>query len=426
MFELIGNTHWRRLPAETGRAALRALSCIGVLALVMVLAGAVTTGARAQSDEDRVFEVRGVAVDVQAATAAAAQAQAIVQGRRKAWRRLVERLVPRAQAGQLMSLSDEELVGLTVGYEVARERTSDVRYLGSLNFHFNPVAVRQYFAARGISYAEIPSRPVLILPVYNDGSRPLLWEEESPWLAAWLDRGISDGLVPITVPYGDLADIRDISAVQAVLVDREAIETIGARYGAPQAVIANARTVTTDTGAQAVELNLIYVGGVADGRSLVLTVAPDQAAAGTDLMSAAAQAAVSEIQEAWKTENLISPGLETRVTVLVPLSSFDYWLEVREGLDGVSSISRRDLLRISRTEALLDVWINGDADQLALALKQRNFVLEEMGDDWILYKEGTELPAKYRPAPELQPVQPPSPAPAPAPAQPLILPPLVQ
>jgi hypothetical protein len=301
-----------------------------------------------------------------------------------------------------------------------------VRYLGSLNFRFNPVAVRQFFAGRGIAYAEVASRPVLILPVYNDGRKPLLWEEESPWLAAWLDRGSGDGLVPITVPYGDLADIRDISAVQAVLVDREAIQTIGARYGAAQAVIANARTVTTDAGAQAVELNLIYVGGVADGQSLIRTVAPDAGAAGSDLLSAAAKAAASEIQEAWKTENLISPGLETRVTVLVPVSSFDYWLEVRKGLDGVSSISRREMLRISRTEALIDVWINGDADQLALALKQRGFALEEISDNWILYKEGTELSEKYRPAQQLQPVLPPSPEPAPAPAQPLILPPLVQ
>jgi hypothetical protein len=108
------------------------------------------------------------------------------------------------------------------------------------------------------------------------------------------------------------------------------------------------------------------------------------------------------------------------------VSSFDYWLEVRKGLDGVSSISRREMLRISRTEALIDVWINGDADQLALALKQRGFALEEISDNWILYKEGTELSEKYRPAQQLQPVLPPSPEPAPAPAQPLILPPLVQ
>ncbi|WP_420404082.1 DUF2066 domain-containing protein [Nisaea sp.] len=426
MFELIGNIYWRRLPAGTDGIARRTLSAMGRLVFAALVMSAAVTGARAQSDEGRVFEVRDVAVDVQAATAAEAQAQAIVQGRRDAWHRLVERLVPQSQAAQLSVLSDEELVGLTVGYEVARERTSDVRYLGSLNFRFNPVAVRQHFAARGIGYAEVASRPVLILPVYNDGRKPLLWEEESPWLAAWLERGSGDGLVPITVPYGDLADIRDISAVQAVLVDREAIETIGARYGAAQAVIANARTVTTDAGMQAVELNLIYVGGITDGQSLVRTVAPDPDAAGTDLMSAAAKAAVSEIQEAWKTENLISPGLETRVTVLVPVSSFDYWLDVREALDGVSSIARRELLRISRSEALLDVWINGDADQLALALTQRSFVLEEAGDNWILYKEGTELPEKYRPVPQQDPVLLPSPEPAPAPAQPLILPPLVQ
>ncbi|UUX50941.1 DUF2066 domain-containing protein [Nisaea acidiphila] len=423
MFERIAKTAAGRQPA--GRIGV---VCVRLLAACAMLLCVTPEGVRAQSDVDRVFEIRGVAVDVQAATAAEAQAQAIMEGRRTAWDRLVDRLVPAGQQTLLPPISSDELVGLTVGYEVARERTSDVRYLGSLNFRFNPAAVRQHFGAYGVGYAEVASRPVLILPVYNDGQKPLLWEEESPWLAAWLDRSFGDGLVPITVPYGDLADIRDITAVQAVLIDRDAIEAIAARYGAAQAVVANARTVGAEGGTQAVELNLTYVGGIADGQSLIRTVVPDPGDPQGDLLSAAARAASTEIQESWKSENLISPGFETRVTVLVPVSSFEYWLDVRDGLEQISSISRRELLRISRNEALLDVWVNGDADQLALALKQRNFVLTQWQDSWLLYKDGTELPERYRPAPlpeETLPVEP-VPQAFPAPAQPLVLPPLVQ
>ncbi|MEP6147262.1 MAG: hypothetical protein ABJ201_07590, partial [Nisaea sp.] len=180
---------------DTERAAGMPGACRLSLFLVMLLTLAFSGNiARAQSDTDRVFELRGVSVDAQAATAAQAQAQAIGEGRRQAWRRLINRLVPKAQAVGLPPLSDDLLVGLTVGYEVARERTSDVRYLGSLNFRFNPVAVRQYFTSLGVGYAEIASQPLLILPVYNNGSKPLLWDEESPWLAAWLDLPNANGL----------------------------------------------------------------------------------------------------------------------------------------------------------------------------------------------------------------------------------------
>lgn len=381
--------------------------------------------ALAQSDADRIFEVRGVSVDAQASTAAQAQAQAIGEGRRQAWLRLIDRLVPKAQAEGLPPLSDDLLVGLTVGYEVARERTSDVRYLGSLNFRFNPVAVRQYFTSLGVAYAEVASQPMLILPVYNNGSKPLLWDEESPWLAAWLDRPNTSGLVPIAVPYGDLEDIRDITAVQAVLADREAIMTIAARYGAEQAVVVSARPISVGSAGQAMELNLTYVGGIADGQSLMRTVTPDPASPDADLLSIAARAATSEIQEAWKTENLISPGFETRVAVIVPIVSFDNWLELRKGLDQVSSVSRRELLRISRNEALMDVWINGDVDQLALALKQKDFILMESQDGWLLYKEGTDLPERYLPEPSSAPA-PVEPIAPPSSAAPLVLPPLVQ
>lgn len=380
---------------------------------------------RAQADTDRIFEVRGVSVDAQAATASLAQAQAIREGRREAWHRLVDSLVLKAQAVGLPPLSDDLLVGLTVGYEVARERTSDVRYLGSLNFRFNPVAVRQYFTSLGVDYAEIASQPMLILPLYNDGSKPLLWDEESPWLGAWLNRPETTGLVPLAVPYGDLADMRDITAVQAVLADREAIMTLAARYGARQAVVVSARPISIETAGQAIELNLTYVGGIADGQSLVRTVMSDPENPDADLLSLAARAATFEVQEAWKKANLISPGFETRVAVIVPVVSFDAWLEVRRGLDQISSISRRDLLRISRNEALMEVWINGDVNQLALALKQKDFILMESQQGWLLFKDGTDLPERYVPAPSSEPA-PTVPISPPASTAPLVLPTLLQ
>jgi len=414
---------------DTKRTFVGPVVCrLGLFAILFLMLAFVGNSAVAQSDSDKIFEVRGVPVDAQAATAAQAHAQAIEAGRRAAWDRLVERLVPIDQARKLPPLSDDLLIGLTVGYEVARERTSDVRYLGSLNFRFNPTAVRQHFTRVGINYAEVVSQPVLILPVYNNGNKPLLWEEESPWLSAWLDRPFGGGLVPIAVPYGDLADIRDITAVQAVLADREAIKTIAARYGAEQAVVVNARPVASESSGQAIELNLTYVGGVSDGRSLVRTVVPDANSSDGDLLSVAARTAASEIQEAWKAENLISPGLETRVTVIAPITSFENWLEIRKGLDQVSSVSRRELLRLTRNEALIDVWINGDAGQLALALKQKDFVLTETPDGWLLYKEGTELPEQYRPESRSMPGAAPAPvlqSPSSS-AAPLVLPPLVQ
>ena len=190
----------------------------------------------------------------------------------------------------------------------------------------------------------------------------------------------------------------------------------------------NARPVASESSGQAIELNLTYVGGVSDGRSLVRTVVPDANSSDGDLLSVAARTAASEIQEAWKAENLISPGLETRVTVIAPITSFENWLEIRKGLDQVSSVSRRELLRLTRNEALIDVWINGDAGQLALALKQKDFVLTETPDGWLLYKEGTELPEQYRPESRSMPGAAPAPvlqSPSSS-AAPLVLPPLVQ
>ena len=83
-------------------------------------------------------------------------------------------------------------------------------------------------------------------------------------------------------------------------------------------------------------------------------------------------------------------------------------------------------MRIWRNEGRVGVWINGDANQRALALKQKDFLLTERQNGWLLYKEGTELPERYLSAPLVAPVQDAEPVAPPASVAPLILPPLVQ
>ena len=111
--------------------------CCAALALIL----AVALPARA---DDANFTVSDVHVDVTAANALAAKDLAQVEGQAKAFDTLMSRLA----AGKAPHLTSAQITDLVVGFEVANERTSTVRYVADYTFHFNPAAVRRLLDRR--------------------------------------------------------------------------------------------------------------------------------------------------------------------------------------------------------------------------------------------------------------------------------------
>src|SRR5690349_7323136 len=84
---------------------------------------------------DPTFTVSGIHVDASAASAAAAQAIAIDQGRPKAWDILYKRVARQTDFTKEPKLDAIALRGLARGYTVANERRSTTRYVAGLCGH---------------------------------------------------------------------------------------------------------------------------------------------------------------------------------------------------------------------------------------------------------------------------------------------------
>ena len=336
------------------------------------------------------YTVRSVRVDATAETAPQARDRAIAEGRRAAFRRLVERLAPASQARSIAEPTDAELQRMVLGFEVANERSSAVRWIADLTVAFDPAAVRSRLRSAGIPYAETRSLPVLVIPLYETGGETVLWKEPNPWRTAWYDLPPQGGLVPFVVPYGDVADIRDLSPDQAVAGDLKALTSIAERYGARDAVVARARS----RAGGAVELSVQRLGPSGIDRTLVETVAGAEDLDESKRLAPAVLRTVAMVEEAWKQDNLIRPGFETRVTATVPIDSLKRWLTVREALDGLSIVARYQVVTLMRREALIDVWVNGDAEQFRVALAQRDLELLPGAGDYVLKQRGQPMPER--------------------------------
>lgn len=386
-------------------------AALGIVAFALLAAA----GARAQGASDA-FTVRDVAVDETAATAAEARQTALAVGQRRAFRRLMDRLVPEDQQPLVPEVDANTLQFYVRDFSVENERTSAVRYLADLTFRFNPDEVRSLLRGAGVAFAETRSRPVVVLPVFSDTvSEATLWLEANPWRDVWAQRPGDDGLVPLTVPIGDLGDLAAIDAPKALAGDSAALRTIAERYGAEDVLVTEA-TLSGDpeagSGVLQVETRR-FVGGTASStqrdKLVQVTGEPYEG-----FLERAAARVDSAVQEAWKQQYLLQFGNQRSILVFVPLGSLDDWLTVRRRLEGVPAIQQTNLAALSRKEAQLEITFVGDEQRLTRALAQRDLFLALRPDsNWELTRSDKPRPPLSEPLPGGATALPPDAAPLP-------------
>jgi hypothetical protein len=313
---------------------------------------------------------------VTAANAAAARDEAIMQAQRKAYRELVQRLA--TPGTEPPPADDAQLARLVQDFEIQRERSSSVRYLATLTVRFRPDAVRDHLQSGNIAFTEMMSEPILVLPVYRVADAPpVLWEDRTPWRDAWENAPGAGGLVPVQVPYGDLADLADVSAEEAVSGDDDALAAIAGRYGAGGVLVAELQVPAggPDPSSPA-EVRLTRYGdyGPEPARTVPVPARPE----GTveEYLRAAVMAVGGLLEEEWKQATTSVSHAEGRLLVTVPIGRLDDWVQTRHRLDRVPQVSDAVLRSLSRDAATVELRYRGDPDRLRLALERQDLMLE--------------------------------------------------
>jgi hypothetical protein len=76
------------------------------------------------------------------------------------------------------------------------------------------------------------------------------------------------------------------------------------------------------------------------------------------------------------------------ITVNVPISGLQQWMELRQRLVGVPQLHRADVHYLAQDQGKLDLVFSGDEQQLMQALAQRQLQLTQDGPGWILLQLG--------------------------------------
>jgi hypothetical protein len=256
---------------------------------------------------------------------------------------------------------------------------STVRYLADYTFHFRPSKVRHLLRDAGIAVSESPGRPIIVVPIYQDGDKLILWDDPNPWREAWGQAPATSGTTRFTVPLGGIGDLSTIDAEQARAGDAQALTEIAEQNGGDKVLVVLART--RKNGDELIGLDITaqqyHLGLPIEKRSDSIDANPGEPPA--DFLKRAVGVVVSHLAK-----GAPANAKEATLAAVVPIAALSDWVAIQQRLAAVPGIRRVNLLSLSRQEAKIEIRYIGNPDQLKSSLAQADLNLAGAEPDWRL------------------------------------------
>ena len=315
-------------------------------------------------------------VDVSDLSAEVARQKAMRQGANGAATELLRLLVLEDDWSELPKLSDKQVDALIYGFEFKNEKTSSVRFIADLTVLFSTTRVRKFLGERGVRYSEARDKPILVLPVLWDGTRPILWNKLNPWFEAWTELRLGERLAPLLVPRGDLDDMQEIGDDPAQLIhDVTRLLVIARRYGAERVLVLEATPRGEGNIADSVTVTG-HIYGSADSGPIVSSQfnAQDEITI-PDMMAYIARDISRNIEEEWKRGHLVRLGSERRLAIRVVFKGIQDWVEIQKKLRGLEIVRQIEIVAMRVHEMNIQVNFAATVQDLQTSLAAQGVLL---------------------------------------------------
>lgn len=372
------------------------------IGLVALMASVLANPAAAGRATDA-FTIANYPVEATDKDAVAAKDKAFADGQKAAFRSLLKRIVPVTAYKQLSRLSNVKPADMISGVSVRSERNSPTEYIASLDFSFQPDAVRQALQREGVPYVEAQAEPVTIVPVIRQGNPADSKSDTGPWRAAWTGLDLVHTLTPVKLD--DLKTVIHSDTVRMMADgDDNGLRILTSEYKTNHIVLAIFETdltakkvLVTLTGQDAVgpfilkrtyrvsggdlgytaELAAVVALGVLEGRWKAIK------GSGSG-MGTGQEAGLTPAVPAWSAGAApLVQGTED-VAFVAEFTSLEQWNEIRTQLLETPGVDDVSISTMSARSAEVGLRFPGGTQSLANAVGARGLSLLNNGTSWVL------------------------------------------
>ena len=291
---------------------------------------------------------------------------------------MFHRITPAAEWTHQPPLKDEELEPMVKSFDISNEKHSSTRYLATVTYVFNPIAVREALRKTGTQFSESTAKPVLVVAMVGSA-----WAPESSWGRAWAAQAQRGRLVPVAVPVGDVQDTTALATISSA-ADWGIVRPLAERYGANAVMVA---TAGKGAGGLQVAMTLIKPDARTQrGGTYAAKAGEDE----TALSARAAGVIADSLQEDWKRTTSVDYAQQSSLSISVPFTSLNDWVNIKRSLEAIKVIQLVNIDEVNMSGAKVRVDYVGKVDQLQTSLAQTNLYLaSDATGNWTLSRNAT-------------------------------------
>lgn len=339
-----------------------------------------------------VFTVAKYPVEATGTNAVAAKRDAVARGRRSAFRSLLKRLVPAAAYSQiehLKKLDPEPYIG---GISVRSEENSSTQYIATLDFSFEPEAVRTLLGQHGVTYVDRQAPATRLLLLYSapkSGAPKAMADARgaASWRSVWADLDLANSVVPLKLVQQSGSLAKDLRKA-LLAAEPTAVAALADQYKTAQIVVAEARAVPGTK-----ELQITLAGQDAIGRFTVTTryrIDQDDFVYSLELAAVIAQGV---LEGRWKVRMAsgqlsakggTAGGAPAALQVLAEFSNLGQWQRQQQVLASTPGVRNMQIGSLSGRSASIALSYPGGGAALQAALGSRGLTLENINGFWVL------------------------------------------
>lgn len=372
------------------RNAITARMAAFLLAALLVPLGAAAQPAGTAIDD--LYRVGGIAVDIEAETAAQAREEALETAQRRALAVVLQRVALPEQTPDVAELEASTVAGLVQDLSISGERTSSVRYIAEIEVRLADARVRRFMAERDIGYSETPAAPVAVLPVFQDNRGKHLWGEGNPWLAAWQDAEIPAGLVPIRRPRPEQPAARALSAAMADRAGRSRYRAYADAHGAGAVMLAVAEETPRLAGPPQLDILLRRAADDLPANTDLFTLVRSEDGTRQEHLARAVARTVQEIRARWKRLTLVEAAARAQTTVHIDPSAATELVAWQQDLAAIAMVAEVTPEALSPGDVRLRLTHLGPRGRLERVLTRHGIGMLPADDGlWRLERRGTGM-----------------------------------
>ncbi len=364
------------------------------IALIFAIAGLCLISAGAKARE-AIFTVAKYPVEATGANAVAAKRAALDDGRNAAFRSLLKRLVPTASYGLLERIGEIDPSTYLHSERIRSEENSSTQYIATIDFSFDPLAVRSLLQNNAVPYVDIqaPTSDVVLFysppPAGAPGATRAMSAKRGGrlWHNIWTDLDLANATTPLKL--AGLQSVPDQATRERLLrAEPDALAGLARSIQTAQLIIVEAAPNPARR-----ELAITLAGQDAVGRFALSTrysLSPDDFAYSLELAAVIAQGI---LEGRWKSrlsqqQAVATPrpggGPLTPLQVVAEFNNLGQWQHQQQVLAGTPGVSDMQIGGLSGRSATIALRYPGGGSALQAALQTRGVTLENINGFWIL------------------------------------------